>query len=246
MEYYYSSDGEKNGPVSLEQLKKLAGNGEINRYKTQVWSSGMKDWVPSGEVEGIFTSPPPPELPRIKRISTNNVQKFNTNLYLWTILPSMVLALIPSRISLYAMYDGCYGCDKISAIASAISIIPMIVMVVFMALFIHKKWTLLIQTKGYEWKDITPNKALWYLIIPFFGFYWLFRCFVSWSDRANQIAGDIAIPRGIVIAYCVVSLSGIVISYVPVLAEISSIALLVLLLIYIRKVGSFLNQAEYC
>ena len=57
-EWYYAKGGQQNGPVSFEKLRELAANGMLDRGKDLVWNATMKDWVPAGQVEGIFASKP--------------------------------------------------------------------------------------------------------------------------------------------------------------------------------------------
>lgn len=59
-EWYYAKDGQQNGPVSFEKLRDLAASGMLDPSKDLVWNATMKDWVPAGQVEGIFVSRPNP------------------------------------------------------------------------------------------------------------------------------------------------------------------------------------------
>ena len=58
-EWYYSSGGKQNGPVSFEQLVEIARSAGLDPVKDLVWNSNMKDWLPSGQVPGIFGAPAP-------------------------------------------------------------------------------------------------------------------------------------------------------------------------------------------
>jgi uncharacterized membrane protein len=57
-EWFFAKNGQQNGPVTLEQLQELARSGGLDA-KDLVWNSTMKDWMPAGQVEGIFASPAP-------------------------------------------------------------------------------------------------------------------------------------------------------------------------------------------
>lgn len=59
-EWYYAKGGQQNGPVSFEKLRDLAASGMLDPGKDLVWNATMKDWVPAGQVEGIFVSKPNP------------------------------------------------------------------------------------------------------------------------------------------------------------------------------------------
>jgi GYF domain 2 len=58
-EWYYASGGQQNGPVSFEKLLEIARSGGLDPVKDLVWNSTMKDWLPAGQVPGIFGSPAP-------------------------------------------------------------------------------------------------------------------------------------------------------------------------------------------
>ena len=54
---WYSGDGEqRHGPVSQEELKRLASSGGLHPDDL-VWNRGMAEWIPAAEVEGIFSPP---------------------------------------------------------------------------------------------------------------------------------------------------------------------------------------------
>jgi hypothetical protein len=49
LSWYYSQEDQRLGPVSEEELKRLAGEGTITPM-TRVWKDGMADWQPWGSV----------------------------------------------------------------------------------------------------------------------------------------------------------------------------------------------------
>lgn len=52
--WFFTVDGERTGPVSLADLRVKAANGELNPRLDMVWTHGMDDWKPSGEIDGLF------------------------------------------------------------------------------------------------------------------------------------------------------------------------------------------------
>lgn len=62
-EWYYARGGQQNGPVSFEQLEEIARNGGLDPLKDLVWNQGMKDWIPAGQMPGIFGQSAGPERP---------------------------------------------------------------------------------------------------------------------------------------------------------------------------------------
>ena len=54
--WYYSVDGQKLGPVSGRDLKRLAASGEI-KPSSLVWKQGMANWAAAKGVKGLFADP---------------------------------------------------------------------------------------------------------------------------------------------------------------------------------------------
>jgi hypothetical protein len=52
--WFYTIEGEKIGPVTLADLRVKAHEGGLNPRLDMVWSAGMADWKPAGEIEGLF------------------------------------------------------------------------------------------------------------------------------------------------------------------------------------------------
>ena len=53
-EWFVMREGQQFGPVSFADLKFEAERGELNPRLDTVWKSGMADWIPSGELDGLF------------------------------------------------------------------------------------------------------------------------------------------------------------------------------------------------
>ena len=51
--YYINKDYEEDGPVSSEDLQRMAQTGEIHRG-TYVWTQELVEWVPASKVGGLF------------------------------------------------------------------------------------------------------------------------------------------------------------------------------------------------
>lgn len=52
--WYVTHAGEQYGPVSVDDVKFEAERGELNPRLDMVWKEGMEDWIPAGQVEGLF------------------------------------------------------------------------------------------------------------------------------------------------------------------------------------------------
>jgi hypothetical protein len=62
-EWYYVKDGNREGPVDSNQLKKMAADGNL-LPEDQVWRDGMEEWVAARSIKGLFAAAPPPLPPR--------------------------------------------------------------------------------------------------------------------------------------------------------------------------------------
>lgn len=64
--WFYSSNGQKHGPVSSAVLKQKASSGELT-VNDLVWREGMAEWAPATKVRGLFpesiVAASPPALP---------------------------------------------------------------------------------------------------------------------------------------------------------------------------------------
>ena len=62
-EWYYASGAKQAGPVTLETLIDLAKSGGLDPVRDLVWTATMKDWLPAGQVPGIFRPITTPSAP---------------------------------------------------------------------------------------------------------------------------------------------------------------------------------------
>ena len=54
-EWYYSVGGDRQGPVSAQELRKLVDAGTLTAADL-VWKDGMADWVPAKSIKGLFAA----------------------------------------------------------------------------------------------------------------------------------------------------------------------------------------------
>jgi TM2 domain-containing membrane protein YozV len=54
-EWYYSVNGDRQGPVAAAELKKLADAGTL-KPADLVWKDGMADWAPAKSIKGLFAA----------------------------------------------------------------------------------------------------------------------------------------------------------------------------------------------
>jgi hypothetical protein len=52
--WFYTHEGERTGPVNLAELRIKADEGALHPRLDMVWTQGMEEWKPAGEIEGLF------------------------------------------------------------------------------------------------------------------------------------------------------------------------------------------------
>lgn len=60
--WFYSREGERIGPVTFSDLQIKARESGLNPRLDLVWTQGMAEWKPAGEIEGLFERRGVPEL----------------------------------------------------------------------------------------------------------------------------------------------------------------------------------------
>jgi hypothetical protein len=61
--WFYSREGERIGPVTFAELRVKASEAALNPRLDMVWTHGMAEWKPAGEIEGLFERRAPLEPP---------------------------------------------------------------------------------------------------------------------------------------------------------------------------------------
>jgi hypothetical protein len=52
--WHYTCEGDRLGPVSLEELRKRAADSLLDPRLDMVWRKGMDGWTPAGRIDGLF------------------------------------------------------------------------------------------------------------------------------------------------------------------------------------------------
>lgn len=73
--WFYTRQGAQCGPVDFAMLQEKARNGELNPRIDLVWTQGMTDWKPAGEIEDLLEKRvTPPEMPETLAPATDSYQ----------------------------------------------------------------------------------------------------------------------------------------------------------------------------
>lgn len=69
-EWHYSVSGQRHGPISSGELKRLADSGELSPTDL-IWKEGLANWMPASNVKGLFAATvAPPPLPAAGQLPT--------------------------------------------------------------------------------------------------------------------------------------------------------------------------------
>jgi len=69
-QWYYKKDGQRQGPISDSQLRKLVETGGLTR-ETLIWKEGMASWKKASALKGLFRGSDPSTPPPIPRSVVN-------------------------------------------------------------------------------------------------------------------------------------------------------------------------------
>ena len=68
--WHYTVGDDQFGPVTSDELKKLAEAGKVNPTD-QVWKEGMDDWMPASKMQGMFSGKPA-DAPKIEEMPSGS------------------------------------------------------------------------------------------------------------------------------------------------------------------------------
>lgn len=185
--WYYELNQQPFGPVSKETIADELRSGKITA-QTRVWREGWAEWRRLGETElGLLIAPvpssagvgsagaPPPvyvnppvymSLPQYKKVDPNSL----TKLFWWWF--GLTLTFAPFYILSFFISNQPWAIGLLCAVE-----IPLMAGGVLQYILIYKFWQIV--QDGFA--RTSPGKAVGFLFIPFFNFYWLFVAYFGLS-----------------------------------------------------------------
>jgi hypothetical protein len=189
--HYLDAQNQQQGPISGPQLQALTAQGQITPA-TQVWTEGLEAWIPASQVDGLFPA---------QTASTPDQSAYTTP----TSDPTPTEGDYPPTIvtgasfaKLIALFIGAVGFiiiglmvanspeDNLVKAGTGIAIIGYIMFLLLSVLpyiYIYKAWKCL-QPGG---ATVTPGKAVGFLFIPLFNYYWIFVAMGGLPRQWNEI-----------------------------------------------------------
>ena len=99
-QWYYSKAGQRQGPVSEEQLRQLAATGQLQPGDL-IWKEGMSQWTAASSITGLFAAPQaaPPLLPNTSPAKPAP-GVFPRGFYSWLVIAAFLLCCFPIGLGL--------------------------------------------------------------------------------------------------------------------------------------------------
>lgn len=213
--WYYSFQNQQVGPVEEEAISRLMAEQKING-STLVWTQGMAGWQPA---------------------SSTGLAKYLPQA---AVAPVMIPAPMPTYAVSYKtremeikelndLFMWFWICLAGSLVTFGLSLIASIVL---FYILLYRNWQLI--QDGYA--RTTPGRAVGFLFIPFFNFYWIFEAFPGLVKDTNAYIQRHGLPirqqdAGLATAFCILSL----LCLIPYLNYVIAVVLLVLQIIMAKN-----------
>ncbi len=187
-----------------------------------------------GAVERPTTAQTSDLLTGVHREALGRIVPVSPAFYISIIAGSFGLVLVLTLISSVFIYLA----DEpiIGGGVACVSALPVLVGMTAMCVFIHRIWDAIQMGQP----RTTPGKAVGFLFIPFFNFYWAFQVYWGWAKDYNRLIAEHgidapAMPEGLALALCIFMVVTTPLGFIPFLGPLVSIAGLVLLLTFVAK-----------
>jgi hypothetical protein len=160
------------------------------------------------------------------------MKPISKNLYIGSIIGALSGATLLNIFSMALMGSRDSAMVGIRAFFSLVALGLIVWAVVMIAMLVYKLWTAL-QNKGAR---TTPGKAVGFLFIPFFNFYWIFQAYWGWTKDFNKYISSNNIntppmPEAIALTLCILT----VVSIIPFVGIVVGIVNIVLMAILFSK-----------
>jgi hypothetical protein len=176
--WYYDLNQQPFGPVSKETIADEFKAGRITA-QTRVWREGWPEWKKLGEtelaslagltppvVEAVQPAPTFVNIPQYKKVDPKSL----TRLFWWWF--GLILFSIPIYLLSLMIKDQTWVIGLVCVFE-----IPLMAGGVLQYILVYKFWQIL--QDGFA--RTTPGKAVGFMFIPFFNFYWLFVAYYGLS-----------------------------------------------------------------
>jgi uncharacterized protein DUF4339 len=221
-EYHYSLNGQRFGPVSKAELKRLLDAGGVG-HADLVWTEGMPEWAPAHSIEGLCSTPPPTPTTGggVTPLGPRSTHQGGSAWPPATYSPKSIGTL-------YGWWLG-LQISGLVLVIFLIGILPLIAAIVFWYILLYRAWRVIQDGQA----RTTPGKAVGFCFIPFFNFYWQFVALHGLAKDMNQFIERHELPvkgvsEGVALWICIL----VLVSLIPYVGWLATLGLLVLFFIF--------------
>jgi len=203
-QWYYAMKQERLGPVSAEQVGLLISQGKVDS-NTPVWTHGMEKWVKLASTDLRQFLPNQPAPPPLAVTGTPVVPSSLRSLFrfywicgaIMMVLMSVGMLLIES-----GLLRGGIAVVGVGGLATILAVIAQFIL-------LYRFWQVVQDGKA----RTTPGKAVGFMFIPLFNFYWFFVAFWGLAKDMNAYVKNHGVAagqvnEGVALATCVLFLCG--------------------------------------
>lgn len=167
------------------------------------------------------------------------MKKVSKGLYLGMIIIFSALGVVFTFVALPMVYDDPEGALGLIFLALLLTVVGGI----FFLILLHKAWKNI--QDGYA--RTTPGKAVGYLFIPLYSFYWFFQAFRGFAQDYNSYLNrhSIQAPQlsvGLYTSFGVLVLCGIILSRIPGISVVYSIVDFIIVILIANNLCDAINN----
>jgi hypothetical protein len=237
-QYHVTSNGQQFGPFLESEVQSMLANGAIT--KTDLcWAEGMAEWKPIHEIFARPTNFPPPPPPPHQVHTSKASASLTIN---W--IPALALYCVTSAASI--LISLVEQENEEAAEGLALLALPLMILdITFFSILHYQCWRALPE----RFRAITPGKAVGYLFIPFYNFYW---AFISWPKLAEGLVEwqksvgrpTVTDVRSLAVTYAVIFVCTMTVSLIPGFDILIGIGDLVLFIILYLQIVTAINEMK--
>jgi hypothetical protein len=227
--WYYSTNNQQQGPVTEGQLVKLLQDLTISP-NTLVWKEGMPQWAALSQTELSRLLPAQVSTPTLYPPAPLASAPAYQQTYNAQLLKPAVQRIKEFK-DLFTAWWILMLCGAVTAVIF-IGIPAIIAAAVIAYILIYRFWEVI--QDGYS--RTTPGKAIGFLFIPFFSFYWIFEAYSGLSKDMNTYMNRYGIAaerldEGLALTFCIL----ICCSVIPYVNFLTGIAAAIIFIILMNK-----------
>lgn len=244
-QYHVIKNDEQIGPFSEDHLKEQLSNGELS-FNDICWAEGMEEWQPihatielpemAAPPPAPVTPPPPPTHVTPPPPPVMSQQPDKQEPIGW--IAALVAMSMLTPVSVFFLIDGVHY-DVI--VPLLLGLMTLIAAAVFCSILHYKCWAAVPQ----QYRCTTPARAIGFLFIPFYNFYW---AFITWPKLVDGlVSAGFKLPssaRHLAIVNAVVFVCSMTIGLIPGFDLLATIAQLVIFILLYRQLVAAINGVD--